>query len=137
MRTLNQMLRRQGKALGQYESKEERFPTLLHQSDEEIRVMREQLRTARQKYIQLREQYRLLENYAQAAEREREKLSSMVRDKELLDSKALKKERDDLLSQLTALGTKTKVKSSKREVLLIAVCADHKSVHAVPASISG
>ncbi|XP_055331442.1 uncharacterized protein LOC129583604 [Paramacrobiotus metropolitanus] len=102
VKTLNLMLRRQGRALGQYENKDEKFPTLLQQAEEEVRITREHLRNSKQKYAQLREQYRQLENYSQSTEKDRDRLAAIVRDKQLLDSKAIKQDRDNLSKQLEA-----------------------------------
>ncbi|OWA51619.1 hypothetical protein BV898_16092 [Hypsibius exemplaris] len=110
VQTLNQMLRRQSKALGLYEGSDDKLPTLLRQSEEDSRVTREQLRVTRQKHAQLREHYRQMEVYSQALEKERDTFLAMVRDKDLQDGKILKNERDELMRQLDdALAKKTEM----------------------------
>ena len=64
---------------------------------------------ARQNYAQLREHYRQLETFSQAVEKERDKLVSVVQDRDLEDSKQLKEERDSLQRQLDDAQAKEKV----------------------------
>jgi uncharacterized protein YdiU (UPF0061 family) len=127
VQTLNQMLRRQGRALGQYEGTDDKLPTLLRQSEEDGRITREQLRLLRQKDAQLRERYRQLEIYSQTLEKERDKLLVLANDKGLQDRKLIKDERDDLLQQLEDQKVKEKVSQSRG--IVCQVSSSNPSTH--------
>ncbi|GAV09820.1 hypothetical protein RvY_19299 [Ramazzottius varieornatus] len=113
VRTLNQMYRVQGKALGQYEGDGDRFPSLLQKSEEDGRITREHLRQARHKYAQLREQHRALESTLQSVEKERDQLRGIANDQDLFSGKTLKEERDAMTKQVCELEDKLQ-ESEKR-----------------------